>query len=133
MSSCDTSTDWFQEDNSKVYLSCDNLFQNRCKTMMLKLIVDRICNSEVAVSILGRGDLLSVTNDLGHWICWSFVFHRWFRNHVGLVVGHFRRSFKIVVYQFSIQWIMFIAYSSVEICKVDKGWIPELSSTYYGQ
>ena len=28
---------------------------------------------------------------------------------------------------------MFIAYSSVEICKVDKGWIPELSPTYYGE
>ena len=27
---------------------------------------------------------------------------------------------------------MFIAYSSVEICKVDKGWIPDLSPTYYG-
>ena len=27
---------------------------------------------------------------------------------------------------------MFIAYSSAEICKADKGWIPDLSPTYYG-
>ena len=26
---------------------------------------------------------------------------------------------------------MFVAYSSVEICKVDKRWIPDLSPTYY--
>ena len=27
---------------------------------------------------------------------------------------------------------MFIAYSSVEISQVDKGWIPDLSPIYYG-
>ena len=27
---------------------------------------------------------------------------------------------------------MFIAYSSVDICKVDKRWIPDLSPIYYG-
>ena len=27
---------------------------------------------------------------------------------------------------------MFIAYSLVDICKADKGWIPNLSPTYYG-